>query len=333
MILALLPAVVLSVVTPSRLRVEYMKAPHGVDVFRPRFSWALSTTLETRAESQSAYELNITALHTLFSWSSGKVHSNVSQNVPYVGQRLPPDTTFSWSIRAYDAKGQPSAPVEAAFSTGLYAIEDWSDSAWVGFGHCTTFDSCGFQARTEVTLDKTVARAVAYVAGAGYYKLFLNGNRVSTHELGAFTTYTKRIYYETFDVTESVRATAALGQPIVIAATVGGGWYALLQVGQPALKLKLSLLYTDGTTVDIVSDGSWLASPSPVLYSGIYSGEIYDSRRQTEGWKAPGFKPGPSWSHVQVLQPAAAHANLTSHAILPPIGIALVSRLRVQRRQ
>lgn len=38
-----------------------------------------------------------------------------------------------------------------------------------------------------------VVQAFAYVIGLGYYKLDINGRRVSDHELGAFTTYTQRV--------------------------------------------------------------------------------------------------------------------------------------------
>ena len=31
-----------------------------------------------------------------------------------------------------------------------------------------------------------------------YYKLHVNGEKVSNHELGAFTTYTERVYYDTW---------------------------------------------------------------------------------------------------------------------------------------
>lgn len=64
-----------------------------------------------------------------------------------------------------------------------------------------------FLARKSFVLPsgKTVSRATVFSVGLGYYKLFLDGNKVSDHELGAFTTYEKRVYYDTWDVTALIR--------------------------------------------------------------------------------------------------------------------------------
>ncbi len=37
-----------------------------------------------------------------------------------------------------------------------------------------------------------------------YYKLEVNGQRVSTHELGIFTTFQQRIYYDTYDISQAL---------------------------------------------------------------------------------------------------------------------------------
>lgn len=43
------------------------------------------------------------------------------------------------------------------------------------------------------SVERRVAQAFAYVVGLGYYKLEVDGHRVSTHELGPFTTFTRRV--------------------------------------------------------------------------------------------------------------------------------------------
>ena len=79
----------------------------------------------------------------------------------------------------------------------------------------------------------------------GYYKLYLDGARISTHELGAFTTFAKRVYYDTYDLTRSIqqyqRETGAGKHAIGVA--VGRGWYAQksVAVGPPSLLLRLSI--------------------------------------------------------------------------------------------
>ena len=63
-------------------------------------------------------------------------------------------------------------------------------------------------------------------------------SQVSTHELGAFTTYTKRVYYDTYDATDAMRI--AGGAEHVVGVSVGDGWYSQqsVKVGQQTLLLR-----------------------------------------------------------------------------------------------
>jgi alpha-L-rhamnosidase len=304
-------------VTPTRLRVEYMESPVGVDAHAPRFSWALAS--HQRGAVQSAYELGIRAVESHicnFSWSSGRVVSNRTLNVPYTGaEELPHDCSFIFDIIAFDADGELQT-TRGSFSTG---INDWSGARWLGL----TGSAAGFQARRSVLLAKPVRRAFAYVSGLGYYKLDVDGERVSTHELGPFTTFSTRVYYDTLDVTEPMAIAAALKSPCVFGATVGPGWYTLLGVGPPTLRLLVSIEYEDGTRERVVSDGGWRVSPGPVVSSNIYDGEVYDARRETPGWTTPAFQLGSAWTAPALLAgpPGGSAVQYSSHAVLPPVRI------------
>ena len=85
------------------------------------------------------------------------------------------------------AEASPWA-TNATFSTG---VKSWASAQWIGAAN----KGC-FQARKNFTLSSSaqITRATIYVVGLGYYKLHVDGAKVSTHELGAFTTYTKRVY-------------------------------------------------------------------------------------------------------------------------------------------
>ena len=99
---------------------------------------------------------------------------------------------------------------------------------------------------------------------------------MSTHELGAFTTYAKRVYYETNDATAAMtRGTG--GNEHVIGVSVGDGWYAQssVDVGQNTLLLQASILYTDGTRAstsfwDHVSRCSQPCAIPPALCGVLY---------------------------------------------------------------
>lgn len=167
------------------------------DVAYPvRFSWALAHS--DRGQAQTAYQVQVyrRGVRESLMWDSGRVSSNQSQNVHYGGSALGSDTALAWSVRVWDTASQPSPwAVNATFSTGLYTPADWKGAAWIGIGAMA-------QLRKEFAVKATfVTRATAYVVGLGYYKLFVDGTKVSDHELGAFTMYERRVYYDTWDAT------------------------------------------------------------------------------------------------------------------------------------
>ena len=57
------------------------------------------------------------------------------------------------------------------------------------------------------------------------------------------------------------------------------------------LFVQLTIRYEDGTTQVLSTDESWIGANSPVIFSEIYDGEIYDARLEQSGWNVPGFVP------------------------------------------
>lgn len=150
--------------------------------------------------------------------------------------------------------------------------------------------------RKEFALGKKVKAATLYVTGVGYYEAFLNGKKIGDHVLDpAWTNFHKRTFYVTYDVTADVRrGDNALG------IMVGRGQYnplcndiwrlgSSLWVGQPKAIALLSVEYADGTTADIVTDGSWTTAGGPILYDDTRHGELYNAREEKAGWNRPGF--------------------------------------------
>ena len=130
-----------------------------------------------------------------------------------------------------------------------------------------------------------VRRAWADVCGLGQYELFVNGEKVGRNFLDpGWTMFNKRLLYNTFDLTAQLSTAAS--RDISLRVMLGGGMYDIpLQgyhkmggsCGAPKLLLALHIDYADGQRQDIVSDGAWTASESPVTYSSIYGGESYDA--------------------------------------------------------
>jgi alpha-L-rhamnosidase len=136
------------------------------------------------------------------------------------------------------------------------------------------------------TSKKNVARARLYVTSLGSYIAFLNGHRVGKDVLTpGWTDYSKRIQYQTYDVTHLVKDGSN-----IIGAVVGDGWYASglgwkLQrflFGPPprCLLLQLELMSPDGKTQIVSTGKNWRTSTGPILQQEIYAGEIYDARTE-----------------------------------------------------
>jgi alpha-L-rhamnosidase len=45
----------------------------------------------------------------------------------------------------------------------------------------------------------------------------------------------------------------------------------------------------DGSTIVIASDTDWRCAPSPIIFSGIYDGEVYDANKEKGNWSLPSF--------------------------------------------
>ncbi len=161
--------------------------------------------------------------------------------------------------------------------------------------------------RKEFLTSKRMRRARAYVSGLGYYELRLNGRKVGDHVLEpGWTTYAKRVFYSTYDVTPLLR-----NGRNAIGIMLGNGWYnplplrmwghinprEHLTVGRPRAVLQLNIEYEDGSRESIVTDASWKASGGPILRNSVYLGEVYDARREQAGWDEPGFV-DESWEDV-----------------------------------
>ena len=137
------------------------------------------------------------------------------------------------------------------------------------------------------------------------YELYINGKRVGNGLLTpGWTNYRERLQYQTYDVTDMLKEGAN-----AIGATLGVGWYKgdlawkdnrNVYGKRTALLLQMLVRYADGREEIIVSDDSWKASDSPILYSELYHGETYDARQEQEGWNMPGFDDS-HWDKAAVI--------------------------------
>jgi alpha-L-rhamnosidase len=167
---------------------------------------------------------------------------------------------------------------------------------------------------------KRVSAARLYVTALGAYRMFVNGKRVGEDVLTPeVSDYSKRVTYQTYDVTSLI-----VRKDNVVAAMLGDGWfgsgYSWIGVRfnflPPPTRLlaRLRLVYTDGSGEDVVTDGSWKTSVSPILHSEIYAGEVYDARLEQPGWDSPGFQAA-NWAPAVISD--APGSVLSGEAAVP----------------
>jgi len=165
--------------------------------------------------------------------------------------------------------------------------------------------------RRSFALDKTVEQATVYATALGLYELRINGSKVGDDVLTpGWTDYNKRVYYQTYDVTDLLEQ----GEN-AIGAVLGHGWYsghlgwAGTDPGQygknPRALVRLEVRFTDGTTTTVVTDSSWKAAHGPMVGADFYMGEVFDATRERPGWDKTGYDDS-DWNPVVVQDDVSA---------------------------
>lgn len=289
------------------LRCEYLSNPHGIDVLQPRLSWIVQSP--QRGQKQTAYQILIAGStgnldnNAADLWDSGKVQSNQTIHIEYAGRELASCARCYWKVRVWDRDGEPSSWSESAlWSMGLLSKNDWQGQ-WIADPQQASFPDA-YTSEPVAMLRKTfdvagpIARATVYATARGLYELRINGQRVGDHILAPeWTTYDKRMQYQTYDVTALLTSGAN-----AVGAYLGEGWYVGRIGGGsavhgrhnygscPMLMMQMEIELTDGSKQTIVSDASWHGTSSgPIRSSEIFDGETYDARREMPGWDQPDF--------------------------------------------
>lgn len=138
---------------------------------------------------------------------------------------------------------------------------------------------------------KPVTKARLFITSHGIYEAKLNGQAVTDSILNpGFTTYDKRILFQTFDVKE------LLGTENTMDVTVADGWYkGKIAFGHgceygevPGLLMELHIWYADGSKQIICTDADWTYTyDGPVRLADLFYGETYDASKEDaeKEWK------------------------------------------------
>lgn len=253
--------VIVSRASVVNLRCEYMKAPLGIDIERPRLSWEIISP--ERGTMQMAYQVVVAESEKNLEqgdmlWDSGRVSSDKSICCEYAGPALESRKQYYWKVRIWDEQGRLSSfSCPSFFEMGLLRREDWKAS-WIeicnkevtmentpmGNGQQSggennqtmsllsatnegiappeqRLNPCRL-VRRQFSVKNGIRRARIYATAHGIYSLEVNGSRTDCREFAPEnTSYDKYLLYQTYDVTELLRT----GENVV-GAVVADGWFA-----------------------------------------------------------------------------------------------------------
>lgn len=307
---------------PTNLRCEHLAHPLGIDRQSPRFSWYLSDT--RNGAKQTAYQIAVGKDSLALSKGKGAIWkkqiSGDQMLTTYTGKALEPCTRYYWSISVWDKDKKKSQPVVSSFETGLLTQRNWQGKFISDGKDMESRDTPYF--RKQISLNKEVESARAYIVAAGLYELSINGEKVGDHYLDpAFTDYGKRLLYVTHDVTSLLQQ----GKN-AIGVILGNGWYNHQPVAEwnfhnapwrdrPSFCMDIRIRYTDGTEEIIASDNSFKTNSGPITFNAIYLAENHDFRKDMPNWNKPSFDDSSWQTATEVEKPDVIISSQTMHPI------------------
>ncbi len=164
--------------------------------------------------------------------------------------------------------------------------------------------------RREIEIKKDIRKATMYTIALGYGIYSVNGKEVTDEVLTTqFTSFDRTVLYNKYDVTELLnKGKNCLG------IMVGNGCYNQRAEtawnfnhatwrDTPKAIMRLLVEYNDGETEDFITDSSWKATiDGPIIYNHVRSGEIYDARKEMQGWQSIGFDDS-KWHNATIAKP------------------------------
>jgi alpha-L-rhamnosidase len=210
------------------------------------------------------------------------------------------------------------------FTTGLRNA-DWS-ALWLRPGPADPGEEEYTYLRTEQDLPGgKIAYAMAYVAAAHKYQLWVNGAKVDT---GPTFCFPDEQYYQATDISEALIA----GRSNVVG--ILHHWYGPGRgrpTSAPGLLVQVTVHYVDGKVAKLGSDGSWrtrraewLAAPQRNNDAGDFV-EWIDGQLSPIGWSTAGFD-ARGWSAAAVRGPVgtapftdlyAQRTRISEHEVAP----------------
>ena len=262
----------------EQLRVNDQCDPIGIELDALTFSWLVTDSAGVRQTSsrlEIAWDRDFSAL--IYDSGDGECLPSYAFT-PDIAGRLTGGRPYYWRVSVKDDAGESAVSDVASFEGGRdgHFRGEWITPSFTHEIHPV------MRRRFSCEASELKAPARLYICGLGLYEAYLNGERIGEQYLTPyFTDYRYRVQYQTYDISGLLRE----GEN-TLDIWLGEGWYkgrfGYIAGGQLREyygdEFRLIADLTIGSRV-IPTDEGWQAIRSPVLSSGIYDGECFDSRR------------------------------------------------------
>ena len=279
---------------------------------------------------QKSYRVQITDESGACVLDTGEIASDR----PFTDRLIPPlrsSARYRWSVCVTDRQGERIQSGTAVFETALLEEKELAvpfiTSEWENPVFMKTFTACAGETGR------------LYIAGLGYYDLFINGRRVAdTYFQPVCSNYHDRdfvdmlypfhdhmacsTYYNTYDISALLRE--GENRLVVI---LGNGFYnqhervceGKMAYGKPKL-MVLCKLWGAGGERWLTTDLSWRVMAGPAERNNLFFGERYDARLAADWHHADGLP----WEPVSfapqrdtVLRPQLCPPDRVTQTIRP----------------
>ena len=289
----------------ARIQINHLKEPAGIQG-KVRVGWEI--TSDHKNVIQKGYQMQV-AKDDGFKevvYDTGMREDGESQNISLDMPDLESIRYYYVRVKIWDNYEEVSDWHRTHFLSALSDKDVWMSDFITAEQLKDKSDSPATKLRREFKVEKPLKEAFLVATACGLYHTYLNGTRVGDEELApGWTSYEKRILYQTYDVTEMVvQGVNTWG------ALVGAGWYkgdiSYYRIhnfygDHAAFSGELILRFEDGSEEIVCTDNSWKGADSPILFSDIYDGEIYDARLEEEGWNESGYADD-NWRAVKKVE-------------------------------
>lgn len=304
-----------SAVKVDNLRCEYLLEPIGLDASPLRLTWETSGDGDITSIWVEVRDHDTDAIV----WTSGALSPSTRRAEAAFNAK--PHKRYDWNVKAFYDGDTRLAIASSQFETGKLSPADWSAS-WISDSLDREFEPAPVF-RKEFTVSPGMREGRMYVSAAGYYVVYINGERVGdSHMDPGYTHYDRRNLYATHDITNFLKPGVN-----TITAVLGNGFYNCQSRAvwdfenarwrdRPALICEIVTIDEGGSVkTAVATDSTWKTATGPYTYNNIYSGDRYDARQEWAGVSENGFDDS-RWTNSHVV---ASPSSVLKAQSMPPI--------------